>query len=350
METNKTPINISISTSTILKVFLVLIIIYILVLIKDVLVILFVSLILASSLDPWVTWMQKRKIPRGIGVMIIYSVLFLIITISLFLIIPPMINQMQDLSQNFPRYFEKIISGFNIARDYVNEHGILKQIKDSLGSVSSGFQGAAGGIFSTVTDVFGGILSFFLILVITFYMIVEENAMRKIVWSIAPEKHQPYIMQLISKMQKKVGLWLQGQIILSIIIFALTYVGLLSFSFFGAPMEYALVLAIIAGLTEFVPYLGPTLASVPAIFLAFTKSPMLAVCVIILYYIIQMVENHIIVPKLMQKVVGLNPVIIIVVLLIGFKVAGILGAVLAIPVATAASVFVKDFFDKRYQA
>jgi predicted PurR-regulated permease PerM len=149
-------------------------------------------------------------------------------------------------------------------------------------------------------------------------------------------------MQLVNRMQDKIGLWLRGQIILSVIIFLLTYLGL---SILG--VKYALVLALVAGLTEFVPYLGPILAAIPAVFFAFTQDPMLAVFVIVLYYIIQLFENNFIVPQLMQKVVGLNPVVSIVVLLIGFKVGGIIGVILAIPVATAIGVFAKDIFQKR---
>jgi predicted PurR-regulated permease PerM len=164
--------------------------------------------------------------------------------------------------------------------------------------------------------------------------------MKKLVWSVVPIRHQPYIMQLINRMQKKIGMWLRGQLILSLIIFALTYIGLLILG-----VKYALVLALIAGLTEFIPYLGPLLAAIPAVFLAFTQSPMLAVFVAVLYYVIQLTENNILVPKIMQKAVGLNPIVSIAVLLIGFQLAGVVGAILSIPVATAASVFFKDVLD-----
>jgi predicted PurR-regulated permease PerM len=144
-------------------------------------------------------------------------------------------------------------------------------------------------------------------------------------------------------MQRKVGLWLRGQLILSLIIFVLTYLGLLILD-----VKYALVLALVAGLAEFVPYLGPIIAAIPAMFLAFTQDGlMFTLFVGALYYIIQLVENHIVVPKLMQKVVGLNPIVIIAVLLIGFRIASVPGAILAIPVATAAHVFIKDVFDQR---
>jgi len=339
---DKQTIRINISTVSILKVFAIFIILYILYLIKDILTILFVSLVLASALGPWVDWMQKRKIPRVLGIAIIYLILFGFIITTLSLIIPPIASEVNDLAQNFPQYFERIISGVKVLKNYTIEHGLLDNIKDSLGTISSNLQGAAGSVFSTVTGIFGGIFSFFLVVVITFYMVVEEHAVRKIIWSLAPPKHQPYIMQLVNRMQSKIGLWLRGQLILSLIIFALIYVGL---KILG--VEYALVLALVAGITEFVPYLGPILAAIPAIFLAFTQSPMLALFVAILYYIVQLTENNIIVPKLMQKVVGLNPIVSIAVLLIGWQLAGVIGMVLSIPVATAISVFTKDVFERR---
>jgi len=342
MENSKNPVYINITAIGVVKIILIFIVFYFLFLIREILAVLFVSLIFASAVDPWVDWLQKRKVPRGISIMLIYLTGLSAVVSVIYLIIPPIIMQVNDLIANFPSIFEKVLSGFEYLRTYSMEHGILDSVRENFGSIGSNMQKAAGGVFSTVSGIFGGIVSFFLILVMTFYMVVEENALKKIVWSIAPEKHQIYIMQLVNRMQKKVGLWLRGQLILSLIIFALTYAGLLILG-----VDYALVLALIAGMTEFVPYLGPILASIPAIFLAFTQEPILAVFVGVLYYIIQLMENHIIVPKLMQKVVGLNPIVSIAVLLIGFKVAGVLGAILSIPVATAVSVFIRDVFENK---
>jgi len=342
MEINKRSVNVSISTLTILKIVLVVIALFFVYLVKDILVVLFVSLVLASALDPLVSLLQRRKIPRGVGIILIYFILFITIGLVLYLIIPPIIRQVNDLSESLPYYLEKITFGFSALKEYTSQHGLFDNIKNSLGSFNSGLEKAAGGVFSTVSGIFGSIFSFFLVLVITFYMVVEENAMKKIIWSVVPEEYQPYTLRLVGRMQKKIGFWIQGQLILSVIIFALTFAGL---SILG--VNYALVLALIAGLTEFIPYLGPTIASIPAIFLAFTQSPMLALFVLVLYYIIQLVENNVIVPKLMQKMVGLNPVVSIVVLLVGFKIAGVVGAIMSIPVATAVGVFLKDLFDSR---
>jgi predicted PurR-regulated permease PerM len=320
--------------------------IFFLYLIREILAILFVALILYSAVNPWVDWMAERKIPRAFGILIIYIFLFSFIGTVIVLLIPPIIEQITAIKDNFPAIVDKLVSGFSVFKEYSVEFGILDEVKNNLSAFSANLQTAASGIFSTVTNIFGGVVTFFLTLVIAFYMVVEENAMKKIIWSIVPTQHQVYVMQLINRMQQKVGLWLRGQIILSFIIFALTYIALSIVHLVTGQMEYALVLALLAGLTEFVPYLGPILAAIPAVFLALTQSPILALIIIAIYYVIQWMENNIIVPKLMQKVTGLNPIVSIAVLLIGFKIGGIIGAVMAIPVATALSVFVNDIFER----
>lgn len=339
---SKKPVYINITTLTVVKIILVFILFYFLYIIKDILAVLFVSLILASAFHPWVDWMQKKKIPRPVGILFIYLVTFLLFGSVVVLLIPILSEQIGELSNNFSQTFDQVISGFSALKEFFIQHGLLDEIKDYIGTWSASLQNNAGGIFETVSGFFSGVFTFFLVLVMTFYMTVEENAVKKIVWSIAPEKHQVYIMQLISRMQEKIGLWLRGQLILSLVIFVLTYIGL---SIVG--VKYALVLAFLAAITEFVPYFGPVLASVPAVFIALTDSLMLAIFVVILYSIIQWTENNIIVPKVMQKVVGLNPIVSISVLIIGFKIAWITGAVLSIPVATAVGVVIKDIFDNR---
>lgn len=339
----KKQVYVSINTSAVIKIFLILVLFYFLFLIKNILLVFFISLVLASAINPWVDWFQRKKIPRGLSVIFIYSVAIGAIASVVYLLIPPIFEQIQELSSSFPRIVENISSGFFSLQDFMTQHGVYEQIKNYFGDLSANLEASAGNIFTRVSGVLGGIFSVALVMVVTFYMSVEENAMKKIVWSLAPERHQVYIMHLVNRMQRKVGLWLRGQLILSLIIFGLTYIGLLILG-----VEYALVLALVAGLAEFVPYLGPIIASIPALFLAFTQDGfMFTLFVGALYYIIQLVENHIVVPKLMQRVVGLNPVIIIAVLLIGFQIAGVAGAILAIPVATAAHVFIKDIFDQR---
>lgn len=347
MKTNDRPININISTFTIIKIILVFLILYLLFIIKDIVAVLFISLIIASAVDPMVDFLHKKRISRGISIITIYlisiSIIFLVIT----LIIPPIVQESNELLVNSPQYFERIFAGVTPLKEYFQEHGLVNSLKESISTITSGLQTAVGSVFSTIFGFFGGIFSFFLIMVITFYMVVEENAVKKLVWSIAPKRYQKYIMGLVNRMQKKIGLWLRGQMILSLSIFIITYIALFLVGYLpGLPkMEYILVLALISGLTEFVPYLGPILGAIPAVFLAFAQSPVLGLSVAGLYYVIQIVENNYLVPKIMQKAVGLNPIVSISVLMIGYELAGIVGAILSIPVATAIQEIILDIFE-----
>jgi len=342
MSIDRKPVYINITTITVIKIILVFILFYFIFLIRDILAILFVALILASAINPIVDWLQVRKIPRWIGVLSIYLLASSAVAVVLYLAVPPILSQATELSENFPSIAEKTLSSLSSLREYSEKYGFLDNIKKSVGIFEGNIHNAAGGIFSTVSGFVAGIFSFFLVLVITFYMVVEENAMKKIVWSISPKEYQIYVMNLINRMQHKIGLWLRGQLILSFIIFLFTFTGLSLLK-----IKYALVLALIAALVEFIPYFGPIFSSIPAILLALNQSLSFALLVAVLYLIIQWVENNIVVPKVMQKVVGLNPIVIIAVLLIGFKLANVIGAILAIPVATAVSVFIQDIFDHK---
>jgi len=334
------PYRITITLGGIIKIVAVLALLYVCYLVKDVLALLFVALIFSSAIDPWVDVLQRYKIPRTVSVLFIYAVAAVVITAVVILLIPPISQQFGALAKNFPSYVDKISSGYNFVKDFTAQHGILERIKQNIGGLESNLTVAAGSIFTTVSGIFGGIVSFFIVLVVTFYMAVEENAMKKIIWSLAPPKDQTYLMQLINRMQRQVGYWLRGELILMFIVGFFTWVGL---SFIPAMSEYALVLGLIVGLTEFVPYLGPIIGAIPAVFLALTINPVVALLVLILYIIIQQVEGNILVPKIMERAVGLNPIISIAVLMVGLQLGGIVGGLLSVPVATALSVAVKDW-------
>lgn len=335
-------IDVSITTSTIFKILGILLLAYVMYLVGDILFLLFISLILASAVDPWVDWLQSKKIPRALGILIIYLGFFMVIGFAIYSIAPPIAKEVGEFSNNLPAYQEKLNKSFSTVKEFSIKHGFFKNIESALGGLNNNLQNAAGSVISTIINIFGGLFSFVLVLFLTFYMTVEENAIKRLVWILTPIKNQEYVLLLVNRMQKKIGLWLRGQLILCLCIFALAYPGLLILG-----VKYALVLALIAGITEAIPYIGPTLGAVPAVFLAFTQSPVLALFVGIYYYIIQMIENNILVPKIMEKAVGLNPIISIVAFLAGYNLGGIPGAILSIPVATAISVFIGDVFDNR---
>ena len=306
-------------------------------LIRDIIVVLFVAAILGAAIDPWVDYLQNKKIPRAVSILALYVVGLGILALATILIVPVMTTELTSLANNFPNYYEKILSAFGQFQDSTittnSFTNILESWAANLGQTTKG-------VFSTISGIFGGIISFIAVLVITFYLIVRKDNMKSFIQTVTPGKYQAYIIQLYNRVQRKIGSWLSGQILLMLIIATLSYVGLLVLG-----VRYTLLLALIAGLTEIIPYVGPTLGAIPAVLIAFTDSPLKALFVLILYIIIQQLENSVIVPKVMKKAVGLNPIVVIVVILIGGKIAGILGALLAVPIATIASVLIKDFFE-----
>ncbi|MEK7653293.1 MAG: AI-2E family transporter [Patescibacteria group bacterium] len=335
-------ITIDISSSTLMKILFVIMAVFFVFYIRNIVLIIFVSIILASAFDPWVDWLQKNKVPRSLSIFLIYLILILVLGGAVYLIIPPIVTEVNAISQDFPFYWEKIKTGLNWLEAYSDTYNLDASIQNSLGAFEANIGRAAGSVFNTVTSLFGGLISFLIILVITFYMTVEEQAMKRTLRSLVPLKYQPYLTHLVNRIQEKIGWWLRGQLLLSFIIFLLSLIGLTLLQ-----VKYVWVLALFAGVTELVPYLGPFLGAIPAVFIAFTQSPVLAFWVIVLYIVIQQLENHLIVPKVMQKAVGLNPIVIIVAILIGARLAGILGVLLAVPVATALSVVFNDLFENK---
>lgn len=332
-------LTIDLSISSLIRIVVILLTLWFLYLIADIILMLFVVLILVSAIYPLADWFQEKKIPRWAGVLIIYLLFLSVFSLIIILLLPPIIKEISQLASDFPNFWSKIMSSFSSLGAYPQEYSLSDSIQSGLKSIGLTLGQAASGVFSTLSSIFGGLISLFVILVITFYMVVEEDALRGILKSIVPAQYQPYLVRLFNRLQKRIGQWVRGQLILCFIIGLMVYIGL---SILG--VNYALVLGLFAALAELVPYLGPIIASLPAVFIAFAQSPILALFVIILFVIINQLEGHLIVPKLMQRIIGLNPVIIIIALLIGAKLAGLIGAVLAIPTAIIISVFVEDFF------
>ena len=222
---------------------------------------------------------------------------------------------------------------------------LLETVNDTLQSLQANISQATSGVFNAVASIFGGFFSMLGVIVITFYMLLEENALKKFFRSIMPVKYQPYVFQLVNRSQEQLRNWLRGQLILCLIIGFLAWFGL---TIFG--VKYALVLGLWAGLTEFIPYLGPFLGGIPAVFIALTTGNFLnAVLVVVWYIIIQQLENNFIVPRVMQKIVGLNPLVVVIVMLVGAKVAGVIGLLLAVPLTIIVRTFLEDFFAFRQE-
>lgn len=323
---------IEISSITILKVFGVAVLLWFLWYIRDILILLFVVGILVATLSPSVEKLYTKKIPRLLSVILIYLVLIILFSLLVYLIVPPIIVEINKLIQNSPAFIERI------SPIYYQSKGYLPVFQQSLENIAGTLNRLTTNVWSAALTIFGGLVSFVTILVLTFYMLLEKESIDHIVISFLPIDRKDRILKIIQKVGKKMGSWLRGQLLLCLVIGVIDFIIL---SILGVP--YALILAVLAGILEIIPTLGPVLGAIPAILVALTISPLTALIVTIGYLGVQQLENHILVPKVMGKAVGLSPVIVIIALIIGAKLLGIAGAILAVPAAAVIQVLVSEW-------
>lgn len=333
---------VTISTNTIIKGVFVVLAVWFLYLIRDVLALFFLSVIFTATLDPLIDWMQKKKIVRPVGVFIVYVIFFLLLSLSVTFLFPPLVSQFKDFSDKLPQYSEKLSITFSGIETYAKSYGINFNVHEIVKESLGGFSQSSSQIFSTTVSVFTAIISLIVVLSLTFYMSVKEDGMKKFIVSITPRGRREYAVSLFERIHSRVGKWMFGQILLMFVIFVLDFAAL---SIFNIP--YALILAILAGILEIVPYLGPIISASLAALVGFLISPVTGILVLLILTLIQQLESHVIVPQIMRKAVGLNPVVVILALLVGAKLAGTMGAILSVPIATAVSVFVGDIVNEK---
>lgn len=332
---------IEISTYTIFKTILILLALVFLYMVRDIVMLLFIAVIIVAAIDPAVDWMQKKKVPRPLGTLLIYVVLISLISLAVSFLIPPMARQLHEFSGNLNQYYTGAENSLSSIGDILRAQHIDISIEKMANEIGNAVGNIPQSIFSTTIGVFSGALSAIVILSMAFYMSVEEDGIKKFIVSITPASHKNYAASLTTRIEGKIGRWMVGQMMLMLIIFVLDYIGL---SLIGMP--YALVLAFIAGVLEAVPYVGPIASAIPGIIIGFLISPLMGFMAFLVYLVAQQFETNVIVPTIMKKALGLNPVATITAILIGFKLAGVLGAIIAVPTATAISLFIGDLLER----
>ncbi len=321
-----------VSTGTILRVVGVLAALAVAWMIRDILLIVFTAMLLAGVLYPLAHWAQARRIPKGIAVFVFYLLLFGTVIVLLSLLVPRIIEQMSSFIASYKPAGD-IFGAHASWEAALSRFGFGGSWQEAVGSLQAQTEQMVGGLFSTVGNVFDGLVTFSAVIVLSFYMILEESAVVNVFNNLIPNKYQEFASKLVWQVIDKLGRWMRGQLVLGIIIGVLYF---LAFWAIGVP--YALLLAILGGLLEFIPYIGPLIAAVPAVLLGLSVSPTHALLALIATIVIQRLENDIIVPKVMQRALGLNPIVSLIAFMVGAKLFGVVGAIFSIPVATAASV------------
>jgi predicted PurR-regulated permease PerM len=225
---------------------------------------------------------------------------------------------------------EKLFAG-------IDSQTISTTLQNSLVDYGQRLSSLAGDMVKIFMAISNGIANAILVLLLTYFMSVDEHIIDKFILQVFPSKYGRYITQKTTAIKGKIGEWLRGQIMLMIAVGLVTYLGLLILG-----VEYAATLGVFAGLTELIPVIGPLIALVGAIPIAANQSGLMILWVTILYFIIQRLENNLLVPLIMKKATGLHPIIVLFAMLVGYRFMGIIGIVISIPVAAALGIFLHD--------
>lgn len=283
---------------------------------KDILVSIFIAYIIMAALLPAVDFFKKQGVPHIFSVLIPFLSVLVFLLLIIFPLIPFVGSQIKSLASDLPSFVRESANTLGFEIDSVQVQNAVARELNNIGRNAVALTGR----------VFGGIFSALTILIVSFYFLLYHDSFKKSLASLFHKDMQQHILNTQSKINYKLGAWLRGQLILSLVIGLVTWVAL---SLVGLP--FAVPLALIAGLLEVVPTLGPIIAAIPAIIVALTINPTIAIIVIIIYIVIQILENNFLVPKIMEKAVGLNPVAVILSVMIGANLLGVAGALLSIP-------------------
>lgn len=329
MTDSKAPIKVEISHKTVIFTVAFLIGLWFVIQIKEIIILTFLSIILLSALLRPVEWLHARRVPRVLSVLIVYVVVIFLITAAIGIIAPPLIEQSSDFISRLPQIIGT-----------VNEFLIFNKIPvENVSQVVAGqIQSIATNFIAISTAVFSSIFLLLTIFVFTFYLLLEWKSFVRLTASPFSGKQEKKIINLVAKVENGLGQWMRGQLALSVLVGIFVFLGL---TILGIP--YALPLALIAGIFEIIPIVGPIVAAIPAVLVGLTIAPIMGLATAALFLIIQQLENNLIVPMVMSRVIGLQPPIVIIALLIGAKLAGIGGAFLAVPVLVVAKIVVKEF-------
>src|SRR5262245_56964801 len=285
------------------------------------------SILLAIGCGPIVRMGERRptgRLPRWLAILTVYLVIVGGLTITALLVIPPLVHQAQDLWTALPGMLDR-------AQAFLIERGLMTRpitLEEAVRGTQVAPGRAVGTVATAVTRVFGVVLSAITLLILTFYLLVDSASLFVAFARLFPRDARPRVLDVSNKISTKVSAWLRGQLILASIIGSSAALGLW---LFGVPYFY--VLALIAAIGETIPVVGPVLSAIPAILVALAVSPQKALFVALFWILQQQIENHLLVPKIMQKQVGVSPVVVIVALLIGGTLLGPIGALLAVPTA-----------------
>src|SRR3989344_1233233 len=307
---------IEISSKTIVFTVFFLLSLWVVYMIRELIYALCFAFIFMSALKPAVSYINRKGLPRAISAFIVFAFAVLSFVFLFRFIFPPIIGEIIIFIKNFPTL---LIATFPSLSSSINSDSLVQLLPNVTGNA-----------FKLITSVFSNIIFLISVMFFTYYFLLEEQFLSSFIRKFLDERQGRTVLTIIDKIENRMSSWVWGEFVLMTVIGLMTYIGLV---FLG--VRFSLSLAVIAGLLEVVPIIGPILSAAPAFLVASATSPVLGGTILILYLIIQQLENNIIVPTVMRRAVGMNPVFTLIALSIGGKLGGLFGIILAVPIALA---------------
>jgi len=353
--------SISISTGTLFRAALVVLFFVLLFYVRGILLVILTAVVIASAIEPLTVWLSRFRIARLLAVLTTYVVLSLAFVGIFYFFVPSLLSDTAQFLRAVPAILDTVPAPLAVEPDAetVRESADLVQtlsrgitesvvrpssfsvVFTDLSQILSNF---TNGFWDNISIVFGGIVSFVLIVVLSFYLAVQEDGVAAFLRIVTPQKHEAYVISLWKRAQKKIGFWIQGQILLAVLVGVLVYLGLTVLG-----VKNALFLAALAAIFETIPLFGPIISAIPGIAIAYASGTFLAepgltsaLAVAGLYLIIQQFENHLIYPLVVKQIVGVPPLLVILALIVGVRLAGFLGILLSVPIAATLMEFLDD--------
>jgi len=296
----------------------------------DILVAVLLAIIISSSLDPFVTFLEKRRIPRLLGTLMIYILSLIGLTLFIYIVLPLFLVELNNFVNS------NISASATVASPGGVNASIFETFTATINQFIANLSTGTTSLIAVLSQVLGGLVTAVVIVVISFYLTIGRDGVERFLSTILPLQYRTPVLSVYERVREKISHWFVGQLFLSLIIGVLTYIGLLILG-----VKYAFIIAITAAILELIPYVGPIFSGTLAVLVAVATSGTLAIYTLILFIVIQQLEQHLLVPSVNRYTTDLNPVIIIIALLVGAKVFGILGIILAVPVAVAVQEIVR---------
>jgi len=300
---------------------------------REILIAVFLAIIISSALDPWVTFLERKNVPRILGTLAIYIIAILLVAVIIYILVPVALVELNSILNNSGGFMGSLMQNFGEDGAKVFD-GLIQGLND----VTAGFLGGKITILTILSRFLGGLFFTAIVFVISFYLTVGRDGVEKFLVTILPYQYQENVLTIYERVRRKISLWFRGQLLLSLIVGFAVFLGLLILG-----VRYSLVLGLAAGLFELIPYVGPIFSGGLAVLFALTSSVTLGLYTLILFIVIQQIESHFLIPTVMGRSTNLNPVIVLVSLLIGGKIFGLIGVILAVPVAVLFQEILRDW-------